>query len=268
MAKRPTVQSVDRTLDLLEALATRSDPSGISELAVAVGLHVSTAHRLLATLVERGYVRQEPGTARYHLAARVFPLAAAAERHLDLRTVARPFLERMMRASGETANLAICDRSEIVYLDHVASMHLVKMLTPPGLKAPLHCSGIGKIFLALRDDIGLAAPPGESLERRTAKTIVTRELLEVELGRVRRNGYAIDDEEMEDGVRCIAVPIFDRRDACIGALSVSGPSNRMTRDCVARLAPTALDVARELSAHLGWPGSLAPPRQGASGTRA
>src|SRR5579872_4712293 len=121
---RPTVQSVDRTLDVLEALATRRTATGISELSHIVGLHVSTVHRLLATLVDRGYVRQDPETSRYHLGSRVFALASAADVHLDVRLVARPFLERLMRAASETANLVIATQEEVVYIDQVESTHL------------------------------------------------------------------------------------------------------------------------------------------------
>jgi IclR family acetate operon transcriptional repressor len=249
---RPKVQSVDRTLDVLEALASRNGATGISELSGLVGLHVSTVHRLLATLVDRGYVRQDPESSRYHLGSRIFTLASAADLHLDLRLVARPYLERMMRVSGETANLVTASDSEVVYLDQVASMHLVKMFTAPGMRAPLYCTGTGKVMLAFRPvefaEPILAAP----MRRYTQRTIVTREGLEFELATIRKRGYSIDDEEMEEGVRCLAVPVFDRRADCVGAVSVSGPTTRMTAERVAKLAPTACTIADELSRQLGY----------------
>ncbi|GAC1308615.1 MAG: IclR family transcriptional regulator [Vulcanimicrobiaceae bacterium] len=251
-AGRPKVQSVDRTLDVLEALASRQGATGISELALLVGLHVSTVHRLLATLVDRGYVRQDPETSRYHLGSRVFTLASAADQHLDLRLVARPYLERMMRNSGETANLVTCNESEVVYLDQVASMHLVKMFTTPGMRAPLYCTGVGKVMLAHKDATFLEPILSGTLRRYTSKTIVTRGALEHELATIRKNGYCVDNEEMEDGVRCLAVPIFDRRDRCVGAMSVSGPTTRMTAERVLKLAPIACALADELSRQLGF----------------
>ncbi len=236
----------------MEALASRRAATGISDLAQVVGLHVSTVHRLLATLVDRGYVRQDPESSRYHLGARVFALANAADVHLDLRLVARPYLERMMRNSGETANLVTSSATEVVYLDQVASMHLVKMFTTPGMRAPLYCTGTGKVMLAHRSpgdaEVVLAAP----MPRHTAKTIVTRVALENELTAIRKNGFCIDNEEMEEGVRCLAVPIFDRRGSCVGAMSVSGPTTRMTGERVERLAPTAKAIALELSRQLGF----------------
>ncbi len=249
---RPKVQSVDRTLDVLEALASRRGATGISELSQLVGLHVSTVHRLLATLVDRGYVRQDPESSRYHLGSRVFTLASAADVHLDLRLVARPYLERLMRNSGETANLVTLSDGEVVYLDQVASMHLVKMFTSPGMRAPLYCTGSGKAMLAFGPAANVERVLSEPLARRTPKTLANRAAFENELARIRERGLAIDDEEMEEGVRCIAVPIFDRRAAVAGALSVSGPTTRMTHERVERLAPVILALAAELSAQLGY----------------
>lgn len=256
---RPKVQSVDRTLDVLEALASRRGATGISDLAQIVGLHVSTVHRLLATLVDRGYVRQDPDSSRYHLGSRVFTLANAADLHLDLRLVARPYLERMMRNSGETANLVTSSETEVVYLDQVASLHLVKMFTTPGMRGPLYCTGTGKVMLAFRTpeeaEIVLASP----MKRFTPKTIVTRGALENELAAIRKHGFSIDNEEMEEGVRCLAVPIFDRRNLCVGAISVSGPTTRMTTERVEKLSATAKAIALELSRQLGFETAIAHP---------
>ncbi len=249
---RPKVQSVDRTIDVLESLASRQGATGISELAQLVGLHVSTVHRLLATLVDRGYVRQDPESSRYHLGSRVFTLASAADIHLDLRLVARPYLERMMRNSGETANLVTSSDGEVVYLDQVASMHLVKMFTSPGMRAPLYCTGVGKVMLAHKDAAFAEPILAGPMKRYTPKTIVTRAALEHEIATIRKNGYCVDNEEMEEGVRCLAVPIFDRRDRCVGAMSVSGPTTRMTHERVLKLAPTACALAEELSRQLGY----------------
>jgi DNA-binding IclR family transcriptional regulator len=249
---RPKVQSVDRTLDVLEALASRRGATGISELSTLVGLHVSTVHRLLATLVDRGYVRQDPETSRYHLGSRVFTLASAADLHLDLRLVARPYLERMMRGSGETANLVTVSGHEVIYLDQVASMHLVKMFTSPGLHAPLYCTGTGKVLLAFKGEEFAEPVLAGPMRRYTARTLVTRSALERELELIRRSGYSVDNEEMEEGVRCLAVPVYDRKNRCVGAMSVSGPTSRMTTERVERLAPVVRQIADELSRQLGF----------------
>jgi DNA-binding IclR family transcriptional regulator len=246
------VQSIDRTLDVLEALSARRTPTGISELAHQVGLHVSTVHRLLATLVDRGYVRQDPESSRYHLGSRVFALASAADIHLDLRLVARPYIERLMRTVGETANLVTATDGEVIYIDQVESLHLVKMFTQPGMRAPLYCTGSGKVFLAFRPAEQIEPILAGPLRRFTARTLTSRRSLETELATIRRDGYAVDNEEMEEGVRCLAVPIFDRRGDIVGALSVSGPTSRMTQPRVAGIAQQARGIARELSTQLGF----------------
>lgn len=250
---RPTVQSIDRALDVLEALAMRRAPTGISELATHVGLHVSTVHRLLATLVDRGYVRQDPETSRYHLGSRVFALAEAADAQLDLRLVARPYLERLMRLSGETANLVICGDNEVVYADQVESMRLMKMFTQPGMRAPMYATASGKIFLAFAPERYAGALP-KTLHRFTAHTITSVPALEAHLRTIRRDRYSVDDEEMEEGVRCLASPIFDRSGEVVGALSISGPSTRLSRERVGTLAPNVRDLAFDLSRQLGYDG--------------
>jgi DNA-binding IclR family transcriptional regulator len=253
---RPKVQSVDRTLDVLEALATRRSATGISELAQIVGLHVSTVHRLLATLVDRGYVRQDPESSRYHLGSRIFTLSSAADIHLDLRLVARPYLERMMRHSGETANLVTASDREVVYLDQVASMHLVKMFTAPGMRVPFYCTGTGKAILAFKPLDFVESVLQGPFKRYTPHTHVSRAAIEKELAQIRRLGYSVDNEEMEEGVRCLAVPIFDRRRQVVGALSVSGPTTRMTLERVDKLASNARAIADELSRQLGFESEL------------
>ena len=243
---------------MLEALASRRGATGISELSQLVGLHVSTVHRLLATLVDRGYARQDPETSRYHLGSRIFTLASAADVHLDLRLVARPYLERMMRGSGETASLVTVAGDEVLFLDQVASMHLVKMFTAPGLHAPLYCTGTGKVLLAFMGDAFAEPILAGPLRRYTARTLATRPALERELALIRENGYSVDNEEMEDGVRCLAVPVFDRKNRCVGAMSVSGPTSRMTHERVDKFAPVAKRIADDLSRQLGFETEMLP----------
>lgn len=246
------MQSIDRALDILEALASRRSPTGISELAHQVDLHVSTVHRLLTTLVDRGYVRQDPETSRYHLAARIFSLSNAADMQLDLRLVAHPYLEMLMRKVGETANLVTAGPDHVIYLDQVESMHLVKMFTAPGMRAPLYCTGTGKAILAFRSPQQQEAVLNGPLPRHTQHTLATRADLERELGAIHARGYAVDNEEMEEGVRCLAVPVFDRRNEVVGALSVSGPTSRMTVERVEGFVPLVRSIAGQLSRQLGY----------------
>ena len=156
-----------------------------------------------------------------------------------------------MRIAGETANLVTYGEGEVVYLEQVESMHLVKMFTQPGMRAPLYCTASGKLFLAFGGDLTKSLIK-EPLARHTANTLTTVPALEAQLKQIRRDGYAIDNEEMEEGVRCLAVPIYDRRGELCGALSISGPTTRMTPARVTMIVNQVREVAKELSRQLGY----------------
>ena len=159
-----------------------------------------------------------------------------------------------MRHSGETANLVTAGESEVIYLDQVASVHLVKMFTSPGTRVPFYCSGTGKAILAFKPPEFVDAALEGPFVRHTPHTLTSREALERELARIRRSGYSVDNEEMEEGVRCLAVPIFDRHRSVIAAMSVSGPTSRMSTERVEKLAPILRNVAVELSRQFGYDG--------------
>jgi DNA-binding IclR family transcriptional regulator len=249
---RPTVQSIDRSLNVLEALAVRSAPAGISDLAQQVGLHVSTVHRLLSTLVDRGYVRQDPQTSRYHLGSRIFALATAADAHLDLCRVARPYLERMMRSAGQTVKLAAAADPDVIYVDQVEMAPTFQTHAAVGTRAPMYCTGSGKAILAHRERPALDAVLSGPFESYTRQTLITRQAIEAELAKIRRIGYAVDNEEREMGVRCLAVAVFDHRSDVVGAVSVCAPAARVTLEHLERMGPFVRSIAQELSEELGY----------------
>jgi IclR family KDG regulon transcriptional repressor len=169
-----TVQSIERALSLLEALEDSRGEVGIAELSKRVGLHVSTAHRILATLVARGYARQNPETGRYALGAKALHLAESYLGQMDLRRVVRPVLERLSQETGETANLVILDRREALYLDKVESPQSLRIFSRIGHRAPLHCTAVGKVLLAYRSKAQVDALLGRGpLERLTRHTITS-----------------------------------------------------------------------------------------------
>lgn len=249
---RTTVQSVERTLDLLEALAAMGD-AGIGQLSNQVGLHASTVHRLLATLIARGYVRQN-SSGRYLLGLKPLDIARAVKVHLDLRTQAIPVLQELMRKSGETSNLAVLNDHHLVYLEQASSPGwMLRMFVQPGARAPLHSTASGKVLLAYL--------PEEELKRllsdypllpSASRTIVDRDVLLAELREVRKAGYATDWGEQEEGVGCIAGPVVDYSGDVVAAISISGPWIRITPEMVPYLVPTVLDACRQLSIELGY----------------
>ncbi len=251
--RRNRVQSLDRALDLLEALGETGD-LGVSELAARTDLVVSTAHRLLAGLSDRGYVRQAAAHGRYTLGFKVMELAGGVKaRTAALCAVARPHLEQIREASSETTNLVILDRDRVVYVDQVPGLHNVRMFTQVGSSAFAHTTGAGKAILACRsaEEVAKLYPPErEPLERLTPRTQTTLESLRADFARIRRRGYAIDNEEHEEGVSCVGAAVFGGGDA-FAAISISAPTTRIVQAETAELGRLLSRHARELSAELG-----------------
>jgi DNA-binding IclR family transcriptional regulator len=250
--RRDSVQSLERAFDLLEALSAGGE-LGVTELANRTGLVPSTAHRLLHTLAKRGYVSQSSDSGRYLLGYKVVEVASGLERRLDrLRVVARPHLERIQRATGETVNLVVLDADRVVYVDQVEGSRNVRMFTTVGTSVPAHTTGAGKAILAAGPPEAAAALYGDrELERLTAHTLVTLEALEDDFVRIRRRGYAVDNEEHEEGVACVATPVFDHGGRPCAAISVSGPSARILHDNTAGLGALLVEQAAQVSAALG-----------------
>ncbi|HWE12069.1 MAG TPA: IclR family transcriptional regulator [Solirubrobacteraceae bacterium] len=247
----PPVQAVARAFALLEELAAQEE-AGLAELARRVGLHPSTTHRLLASLIDCGYAGQSRVTGRYRLSRKVLELSTGS-RALDahLRTVARPHLQAIRTEIDETTNLVALEGMSAVYLEQAESRRAVRLFAEPGRRVPAHASGAGKAMLAFQEPAVLerlyASGPWEQL---TASTITSVADLHEELQRIRRRGYAIDSEEYEDGVSCVAAPVFDPGGQVGAAVSVSAPSARLARwgfDALGRLlARHAGEIADEL----------------------
>lgn len=251
--RRITVQTVERALNIMEALADVKGEIGIVELSRLVNLHVSTVHRLLSSLMKRGYVSQNAQTGRYSLGSNVLRLCRAFHGQSDIRAQARPFLQSLMEESGETANLIVLDRDEAVYIDQVQSPHLVRMFAEIGRHVPLHSTGCGKVLLAYQKPEERARIMREKgLPANTPHTITSPDELEKELAKVRAQGYAIDNEEQEIGVRCVAAPVRDYTGQVVAAISLSGPTTRLSLERIKALAPLVVAACAKLSASLGY----------------
>ena len=231
------VQSLDRALDLLEALAG-ADEIGVSEIAARTGLVPSTAHRLLGTLVARGYAAQSPASGRYLLGYKLLELTSGLQDRLQrLRTAARPHLEAIQRQTGETTNLCVLEGRDVVYVDSVSGTRSVRLFTEIGHAIPAHTSGAGKALLAWRDPKEVEALLGRApLSASTPKTLTTLDALEADLARIRNRGYSTDSGEHELGVACVATPILDHAGLPLAAISVSGPTPRMLNADTANMA--------------------------------
>jgi IclR family transcriptional regulator, acetate operon repressor len=245
-ARSGGVQSVGRVLDLLEIVGAAGGEIGLSELAAKAGLPLPSIHRLVRTLVDRGYMRQLPNR-RYALGARLVPLGQVAGTMLG--AWAQPVLTDLVDALGESANLAVLDGDAVTYIGQVPSRHSMRMFTEVGRRVMAHCTGVGKALLStLPDDAVRELLARTGMPAQTARTITDPEALLVELARIRRDGHAVDEGEQEVGVRCVAVAVPGTPQRL--ALSVSGPLPRMTEDFVQRATGPLHEAARAISAEM------------------
>jgi len=245
------VQSIERAFDLLEMLADAGGALGLSELATTSGLPLPTVHRLMRTLVNRGYVRQE-ASRRYALGSRLIRLGETSSRILG--TWLRPFLAQLVRETGETANLAMLDGDEVVYIAQVPSPHSMRMFTEPGRRVRPHCTAVGKALLAqVPVEQARALLERGGMPAYTPATITDPDLLLAHLAVIRKQGYAVDEGEQEIGVRCFAVAVPDAPAAL--AVSTSGPQARMTDDAAARIVPALKHTALQMSVTIAAEGT-------------
>jgi IclR family acetate operon transcriptional repressor len=247
-AKAGGVQSLDRAFVVLETMADAGGVISLSQLAADAGLPLPTIHRIVRTLVDLGYVRQEPSR-QYSLGPRLIRLGDVAARRLS--TWARPHMAGVAAALGESVNLAVLDGDQIVYVGQVmASQHSMRMFTEVGRRVDPHTTAVGKAILALEDPAEVRALLGRTgMTARTSHTITTPAGFAEELERTRERGYALDNEEQEMGVRCVAVAVPGAPQQV--ALSMSGPLSRMGDDVVERAAPLLREAAAAIAAELG-----------------
>lgn len=240
------VQSVERTFELLELMADAGGEVALSELAEKSGLPLPTIHRIIRTLVNSGYARQQPSR-RYALGPRLIRLGETASRALG--SWARPYLAELTEVTGESANMAVLDGAQIVYVAQVPSPHSMRMFTEVGRRVDAHATAVGKAVMAtMPADEVTQLLSRTAMNPQTERTITDVEAMQEELGRIRKQGYAIDDGEQEVGVRCYAVAVPG---APAGAgISISGPEGRMTRIATDEIIPLMQRLARDLSTEL------------------
>jgi IclR family KDG regulon transcriptional repressor len=246
------LSTLDDALTILETSAESSAGLGVSEISRKTGYPKSKVHRVLLTLARRGYVRKEPQTDRYQLSLKFFALGSVAVTKLEIKQVATPYLEKLRDASGETAHLAVMDESGVFYIDKIESAQSIRMYSYIGRRAPLHCTAVGKVLLAYQPEQQIEALLSPGLKRYTAHTITDGKKLKEELTRVRRQGYAVDSEELELGLFCVAAPIKNHLGQTVAAVSISGPGVRVTRAKIREFIPLVTKTGSEISHMLGY----------------
>lgn len=244
-------QALSRGLAVLEAIAATDAGATLTTLAAQLELPAPTAHRLLATLEASGYVQAGPN-GEWRIGVRAFRVGSAFLAHRNLVVQAFAHLSELMDRAGETANLAVIESGQAVFVEQVQCRELMRMSAKLGARAPMHASGVGKAMLAAMDRRSAAALLDKrELVRYTSQTITTAVALAKELAATRARGYAIDDEEHAAGLRCVAAAVLDENGRPWAAVSLAGPTTRMTAERLPTLGTLVRATARDLTAALG-----------------
>jgi len=250
------VQSLTRGLNILEALARAEGGLTLTDVSQRVDLPPSTAHRLLATLDRMGYVYQAGELGRWYIGLQAFTVGSTFLASRDFVAQSHPHMRRLMEQSGETANLAILDGTEAVFIAQVQCHEMMRILVKLGSRVPLHASGVGKaIFASLPDEQIDAILKVKGLPRITTHTIVAPETMWAALKVIRHRGYSFDDEEHAPGTRCVAATIYDEHAEPLCAISLAGPASRLPDERIRQLGPAVAHTAEELTRKVGgrWP---------------
>ena len=251
MGKSERIKSIDKALDLLEFLSVNEQETGITEISKNLHLGLSTVHRILFTLKSRGYVIQNRNTKKYRLGIKLFTLGCAVQstKHLVERT--KSYLRKLSQSTNETANLAILEGKEVIYLDTIGSPEVLRTEIMAGARTPAHCTALGKVLLAFISDGEFESlyKRDEPLSSLTSKSISSLEELEKKLKKVKKQGYAVDIEEYKIGINCIGAPIFGRNGA-IAAISITGPASRFTINEMEKVKGELMTISKEISNQL------------------
>jgi IclR family transcriptional regulator, acetate operon repressor len=249
--ERSAVQSVDRAVTILEILAARGE-AGITEIAEELGVHKSTASRLVSALQRRGLLEQLGDRGKYALSFGIVRLAAATTGRMDLARLGQPTCQALAEIIGETVNLAVSDGEAAINVAQEFGTSSVSSQNWVGRRTPLHATSAGKVLLAHMDELERRSLLRRRLTRYTEATITEPAVLRAELARVVDEGYARSFDELEVGMHAVAVPVWAHDGNVVAALSASGPSYRLPRRRARAVVPDMREAARELSSKLGW----------------
>jgi len=244
---------ITKVFQILEAI--QASPSGLTLKATcqSTGVHKSTAHRFLKHLERDGYVlRTEAGA--YMIGVRLSQMGARSNHRVSLQALARPILWKLWKSTRETVNFGVLDQGTVLYLDVLESPHEFRLASRVGTRRLVHATGLGKALVSfLPEDQQDRILDTVNFQSLTANTITNMVHFRDELERIRRQGYAVDDEETTLGARCVSAPIFDAQGYAVAAVSVSGPVTRVSREQVPTLAAAVIAAAREVSIAMGYP---------------
>jgi DNA-binding IclR family transcriptional regulator len=251
--ERYRIHVIDRAAQILDCFGFDHQELSVSEIGAKTGLHRSTAHRILMALEYNDLIKQNPSTGKYHLGIKLFKLGHQAVSQLNLREICRPFLSRLMNDTKETIHLAVLDDDQVLYLDKVEGPHALRMPSRVGRYIPTYCTSLGKAMLSCLDDQEVKSIlRRQTLKPHTENTVKNINQLLADLGSVRKRGYAVDNEEIEIGLRCVGAPLRDYTGGMVGAISVAAPSARLSEKNTPVIGRMVIAIAAEISEQLGF----------------
>ena len=242
-----TIRAVERALDVLLCFSRQTPELTMTQISERVGIHKSTVHRLLATLEEKHFVERDQSTGAYRLGLNMLQMAYLTLQRNDLRNIVARYLRQLSEEYLETVNLSILDGPDVIYLDVVESPQRVKLAAATGQRLPAFCTASGKAILAFSPDEVVQQVLKHGMPRYTQNTLVSAESFFENLNQTRERGFALSDQEFEEGINAIAVPILDLANQPLASVAIAGPSYRLTKDRMIGIGEQILETAREIS---------------------
>lgn len=254
MKQGVTIQSVERALQILEYLSGNVSEIGITDIAAYMGLGKSTVYGLVNTLVQEGYLEQNPDNKRYRLGLKLFELGCIVQERMDIREIARPYLKVLSEHFKMTVHMGVYKDQEVVYIDKMDAPDTRIVYSQVGKRAPMYCTGIGKAVLAqLKTEDIQWILESQNLEALTPNTITEKERIFEELEEIRKKGYSTDNEEVELGLKCVAAAIHNHHGKPVAAISISSSAVKMTdermKEAAAEITKAALAISKKLGYH-------------------
>jgi Transcriptional regulator len=249
------VQSVDRTLTILEVLSDYENGLGITEISERVELHKSTVHRLLNTLIYKGYIKQDKNTNKYGLTLKLFELGNKKVEKMDIVSISRPYLKELVEKTNEVVHLVVREGIEVMYVSKVEPQKSMKMYTRIGMRKPMYCTAMGKAMLSQMTEEEIEEIWNASdIKKLTDNTIVDLNKLKESLKDIRTKGYAMDEQEVEAGIRCVGTIVRDYKGEVCGGISLSSSIITFTEDKIEYFSKLVLEYASKISRELGYRG--------------
>ncbi|WHX98365.1 IclR family transcriptional regulator [Neobacillus sp. DY30] len=253
MQRDNVVKSVSRALDIIAIVGLKKGGLGVTEIANQIDINKSSVFRILSTLVQYGYIEQNPETGKYKLGYKFLDISSKLLESIDLRSEAKPFLQELENKTNEVIHLVVYDQGEVVYIEKLEGNETLRTHSKVGKRAPMHSTSVGKAILShLPENDVLSILDRKGMPCHTDYTITTPEEFLHELNQIRQRGYALDLEENEYGITCIAAPVFDHLGKVVGAVSISGPTTRMNTERLNQLGPLMIQTGKQISARLGY----------------